>query len=113
MRKKTITVANLHVLLCVGHLLLGDLLARLPLHVHHLVEERLVVLLLLGNCHRLDNFLVFSQTSLLLDLAVPLLVQQVLLKAGLGLTESFQFRPSVAVWFVQTKLKGADGVVSR
>ena len=39
--------SNLHVLLCVSHLLLSDLMARLPLHVHHLAEKHLVLLLLL------------------------------------------------------------------
>ena len=56
------------------HLLLSDLVARLPLHVHHMAEERLV-LLLLRDSHYLDNLLVFGQVPLLLHLAVPLLVK--------------------------------------
>ena len=39
--------SNLHELLCSSHLLLSDLMARPPLHVHHLAEEHLVLLLLL------------------------------------------------------------------
>ena len=78
------------------HLLLSDLMARLPLHVHHMAEERLV-LLLLRDSHHLDNLLVFGQVPLLLHLAVPLLVKQVLLKAGLRLGEPLQLRPGVAL----------------
>ena len=55
--------------------LLSDLVARLPLHVHHMAEERLV-LLLLRDSHHLDNLLVFGQVPLLLHLAVPLLVKK-------------------------------------
>ena len=68
--------SNLHELLCSSHLLLSDLMARPPLHVHHLAEERLVLLLLLRDRHRLDNLLVFGQVPLLLHLAVPLLVKK-------------------------------------
>ena len=67
--------SNLHILLCMCHLLLSDLMARLPLHVHHMAEERLV-LLLLRDSHHLDNLLVFGQVPLLLHLAVPLLVKK-------------------------------------
>ena len=47
--------SNLHVLLCGSDLLLSDLMARLPLHVHHLAEERLVLLLLLRDARFLSR----------------------------------------------------------